>query len=45
MRIFNEADPYIDIEEIMDFFSNRGRPRVTEYHVYLLNLEKMLAKL
>ena len=36
-------DEYIDIEDIMDFFTNRGRPRVIEYKVYLANLERQLA--
>ena len=42
-RMLNEADEYIDIEDIMDFFTNRGRPRVIEYKVYLANLERQLA--
>ena len=41
--MLNEADEYIDIEDIMDFFTNRGRPRVIEYKVYLANLERQLA--
>jgi hypothetical protein len=44
-RMLEEGDTYIDIEEVMDFFSNRGRPQVIEYHVYLANLERQLAAL
>ena len=39
----SEADEYIDIEDILDFFTNRGRPRLVEYKVYLANLERQLA--
>ena len=42
-RMMNEADEYIDIEDILDFFTNRGRPRIVEYKVYLANLERQLA--
>ena len=41
----NEADEYVDIEDILDFFTNRGRPRIVEYKVYLANLERQLAVL
>ena len=41
--MMNEADEYIDIEDILDFFTNRGRPRIVEYKVYLANLERQLA--
>ena len=37
-RFLNEADPYVDIEEILEFFTNRGRPRLIEYQVYIANL-------
>lgn len=37
-RMLKEADEYIDIEDILDFFTNRGRPRIVEYKVYLANL-------
>ena len=43
--MMNEADEYIDIEDILDFFTNRGRPRIVEYKVYLANLERQLAVL
>ena len=41
--MMSEADEYIDIEDILDFFTNRGRPRLVEYKVYLANLERQLA--
>ena len=37
-RFLNEADTYVDIEEILEFFTNRGRPRLIEYQVYIANL-------
>ena len=43
--MMNEADEYVDIEDILDFFTNRGRPRIVEYKVYLANLERQLAVL
>ena len=38
MRMSNEADVYIDIEEVLDFFTNRGRPNIVEHLVYVANL-------
>jgi len=38
VRILAEGDPYLDIEEVLDFLTNRGRPIVVEYRIYLANL-------
>lgn len=41
--MFNEADEYIDIEEVLEFFTNRGRPRIIQFKVYQANLERQIA--
>lgn len=38
VRMYAEGDEYLDIEEVLDFLTNRGRPKVIEYQVYLQNL-------
>ncbi len=35
IRMLAEGDEYLDIEEILDFFTNRGRPKLVEHRVYL----------
>lgn len=42
IRIFAEGETYLDIEEVLDFLTNRGRPRLVEYKVYIENLERQL---
>ena len=42
VRVYAEGDTYMDIEEVLDFLTNRGRPKVVEYQVYIRNLERQL---
>lgn len=42
IRIFAEGETYLDIEEVLDFLTNRGRPKLVEYKVYIENLERQL---
>lgn len=43
VRILAEGDEYLDLEEVLDFLTNRGRPKLVEHRVYLQNLERQLA--
>lgn len=38
IRIYAEGDQYLDLEEVLDFLTNRGRPKLVEYRVYIENL-------
>jgi len=38
IRMYAEGEDYLDIEEVLDFLTNRGRPKVVEHRVYLENL-------
>jgi hypothetical protein len=38
----NEADTYVDLEEVLDFFTNRGRPYKVEVQVKMENLRTQL---
>jgi hypothetical protein len=38
VRLHAEGEEYLDIEEILDFLTNRGRPKLIEYRVYIENL-------
>ena len=42
VRVYAEGDTYMDIEEVLDFLTNRGRPKAVEYQVYIRNLERQL---
>lgn len=42
-RMETEAETYLDIEELLDFLTNRGRPKVVEHQIYLQNLHRQLA--
>jgi hypothetical protein len=33
----------MDLEEVLDFLTNRGRPKLVEYRVYMENLERQIA--
>jgi hypothetical protein len=35
IRMHAEGEEYLDLEEILDFLTNRGRPKLVEYRVYL----------
>jgi hypothetical protein len=35
----------VDIEEVVEFFTNRGRPRKIEYQIYLANLAAQIARI
>ena len=41
--MYSEGETYLDIEEILDFMTNRGRPKLVEYKVYMENLYRQLA--
>ena len=43
VRMYSEGETYLDIEEILDFMTNRGRPKLVEYKVYMENLYRQLA--
>ena len=43
--IFNWADGYVDIEDILEFFTNQGRPKIVDYKVYWANPESQLTVL
>jgi hypothetical protein len=45
IRMYYEAEEYCDLEEIIEFFTNRGRPRSVEYAIYLKQLEIQMIKL
>lgn len=42
IRMYSEGEEYLDLEEILDFLTNRGRPKLVEYRVYIENLERQL---
>ena len=41
--MYSEGEKYLDIEEILDFMTNRGRPKLVEFKVYMDNLYRQLA--
>ena len=41
--MYAEGEAYLDIEEILDFMTNRGRPKAVEYRVYIENLQRQIA--
>jgi hypothetical protein len=43
VRMYAEGEAYLDIEEILDFMTNRGRPKAVEYRVYIENLQRQIA--
>ena len=43
IRMYSEGEKYLDIEEILDFMTNRGRPKLVEFKVYMDNLYRQLA--
>lgn len=45
IRMYYEADEYCDLEEVVEFFTHRGRPRSVEYSLYLKQLELQMIRL
>lgn len=45
IRIYYEAEEYMDLEEAVEFFTHRGRPRSVEYSLYLKQLELQMIRL
>jgi hypothetical protein len=45
IRMYYEAEEYCDLEEIIEFFTHRGRPRSVEYAIYLKQLDLQMIKL
>lgn len=43
--MYYEAEEYLDLEEVVEFFTHRGRPRSVEYSLYLRQLEVQMLKL
>ena len=44
-RIYYEADEYLDIDEIIDFFTNRGRPYLVHDKIKAKNTELQMLKI
>ena len=42
VRMYSEGEEYLDLEEILDFLTNRGRPKLVQYRVYIQNLQRQL---